>query len=327
VSRAKRVTERRTLGTSGIEVSRLALGAMTFGAGTPPISKVDTRTAHTMVERALAAGVNLVDTADSFGTGESEQILAPVLARHGDDLLVATKVGAGGGHERPLARDSVIADVEASLRRLGRDRIDILTLHRSDRQTSIDETFDALEELVERELVRTVGVSNWSAGDTAYAVGRQRALGRAEPTSAQVYWSLVGRDVEHEIVPMCRRLDVGVVVWSPLAGGYLADRRDGRHAETGFPPVNRIAGARVLASLRFVAKEMGSTPAAVALAWLLRRPEVTTVLVGASDVKQLDADLAAAALEIDDDLAADLDDVSAVEAIYPRWWDEAMGLA
>jgi aryl-alcohol dehydrogenase-like predicted oxidoreductase len=221
----------------------------------------------------------------------------------------------------------VIADVEASLRRLGRERIDVLYLHRPDRRTPIDETFDALEELVARDLVRTIGVSNWSAGETGYAVGRQRALGQAAPTSVQVYWSLVGRDVEHDIVPTCRHLDLGVVVWSPLAAGYLADRRDGRHAETDFPPINRIAGARVLASLRFVAKEMGATPAAVALAWLLRRPEVTTVLVGASGVKQLDADLAAARLELEDDLAADLDDVSAITPIYPRWWDEAMGLA
>ncbi|HEY6530800.1 MAG TPA: aldo/keto reductase [Acidimicrobiales bacterium] len=326
MARTRRVVERRTLGTTGIEVSRLALGAMTFGAGMPPIAHVDTRTAHSMVERAVAAGINLVDTADAYGDGESEQILAPVLARH-RDLLVSTKVGWGGGHERPLARESVIADVEASLRRLGRERIDILSLHRPDRRTPIEETFDALQELVERDLVRTVGVSNWTAGETAYAVGRQRGLGQAEPTSVQVYWSLVGREVEHEIVPLCQRLDLGVVVWSPLAGGYLADRRDGRHAETAFPPINRIAGARVLASLRFVAKESGSTPAAVALAWLLRRPEVTTVLVGASTMKQLDANLAASRLELEDDLAADLDDVSAILPIYPRWWDQAMGLA
>jgi aryl-alcohol dehydrogenase-like predicted oxidoreductase len=325
MARAKRVVERRSLGASGIEVSRLALGAMTFGSAMPPISNVEVRTAHSMVERAMAAGVNLVDTADAYGDGESEQILAPVLARH-HDLLVSTKVGWGGRHERPLARENVIADVEASLRRLGRERIDVLSLHRPDRRTPIDETLDALEELVGRGLVRTIGVSNWSAGETGYAVGRQRALGQAAPTSVQVYWSLVGRDVEHDIVPTCRRLDLGVVVWSPLAGGYLADRRDGRHVQTGFPPINRIAGARVLASLRFVAKEMGTTSAAVALAWLLRRPEVSTVLVGASGVKQLDADLAAARLELEDDLAADLDDVSAVDPIYPRWWDEAMGL-
>lgn len=308
-------------------MSRLALGTMTFGTGTPPISHVDARTAHSMVDRAVAAGVNLVDTADSFSDGEAEQILAPVLARHGDALLVSTKVGWGGNHERPLARENVIADVEASLRRLGRDQIDVLSLHRPDRLTPIDETFDALAELVERGLVRTIGVSNWSASETAYAVGRQRALGLAEATSVQAYWSLMGRDVEHEVVPMCRRLDLGMIVWSPLSGGYLADRRDGRHAATSFPPVNRIAGARVLASLRFVAKEMGTTPAAVALAWLLRQPEVSTILIGASNVKQLDADLAAAGLDLEDDLAADLDDVSAIAPIYPRWWDQAMGLA
>jgi aryl-alcohol dehydrogenase-like predicted oxidoreductase len=299
---------------------------MTFGVGMPPISTVEARTAHTMVERAMASGVNLVDTADAYGSGESEQILAPILARH-RELLVSTKVGWGGGHERPLARESVIADVEASLRRLGRERIDVLYLHRPDRMTSIDETFDALDELVARGLVRTVGTSNWSAGESGYAIGRQRALGRAEPTSVQVYWSLVGRDVEHEIVPMCQHLDVGLVVWSPLAGGYLADRRDARHAATGFPPVNKIAGAKVLSSLRFIAAELDTTPAAVAIAWLLRRPEVTSVVVGASSVAQLDANLSAADLEIEDDLAGDLDEASAVAPTYPRWWDVAMGLA
>lgn len=327
MARPKRAVKRRPLGTSGIEVSELSLGAMTFGGRMPPISTVDTRTAHAMVERAIAAGVNLVDTADAYGDGESEQILAPLLARHRDELLVSTKIGWGGGHQRPLARESVIADVEASLRRLGIDRIDVLYLHRPDRLTSIDETFDALDELVSRGLVRTLGVSNWTAGETGYALGRQRALGRAEPTSVQAYWSLIGREVEHEIAPLCQRLEVGVVVWSPLAGGYLADRNDGRQSTTGFPPVNRIAGARVLSTLRFIADELDTTPAAVALAWLLRRPEVTSVLVGASSVKQLDANLAAANLEIDDDLAGDLDDVSTIAPIYPRWWDEAMGLA
>ena len=327
VARSKRAVELRPLGTSGIEVSRLALGAMTFGTGMPPISNVDVRTAHAMVERAIAAGVNLVDTADAYSDGESEQILAPLLARHRDDLLVSTKIGWGGSHARPLARESVIADVEASLRRLGIERIDILYLHRPDRLTSIDETFDALDEVVSRGLVRTVGVSNWTAGETGYAIGRQRALGRAEPTSAQVYWSLVGREVEHEIAPLCHRLDLGVVVWSPLAGGYLADRRDGRHAATGFPPVNRIAGARVLSSLRFIADELDTTPAVVALAWLLRRPEVTSVVVGASSVKQLEANLSAANLEIEDDLAGDLDEVSAIAPTYPKWWDVEMGLA
>jgi len=293
----------------------------------PPISNVDADSARAMVERAIEAGVNFVDTADAYSGGESEEILAPVLARHRDELVVATKLGMGGARDHPLSRANVTACVEASLRRLGTDRIDVLYLHRPDRSTPVEETFDALDELVTRGLVRTVGVSNWTAGETGYAVGRQRALGAAEPTSVQVYWSLVGRDVEQEITPTCVRLGVGVVVWSPLAGGYLAARQDGRRSAWAFPPVDESLGERVLAVLRRIADEVGATPARVAIAWLLHRPEVTSVIVGASSPAQLDDNLAAASLRLEDGHFAALDEASAVAPIYPRWWDAAMGVA
>jgi len=178
-----RRVERRRLGSSGLEVSRLALGAMTFGAGMPPISNVVADRAEAMVERAIDAGVNLVDTADAYSAGESEEILARVLARRRDELLVATKVGFGGTHERPLSREAIRDTVHQSLRRLRTERIDVLFLHRPDRSTPIEETFDALDALVEQGIVRTVGVSNWTAGETGFAVGRQRGTGGAEPTS------------------------------------------------------------------------------------------------------------------------------------------------
>lgn len=318
--------QRAPLGTSGIEVSRLSLGAMTFGSGMPPISNVAVAEAEAMIERAVDAGVNLVDTADAYSGGEAEEILAPALARHRDRLLVATKVGFGGGDGAPLSRDNVMRSTEASLRRLGTDRIDILYLHRPDRTTSMDETMDALDELVTRGLVGTVGVSNWGAGELGYVVGRQRALGAAEPTSVQVYWSLVGRDVEQAIVPACRRLDVGVVVWSPLAAGYLAARTDGRRTAWAFPPVDQEQGPKVLDVLRRVGDEVGATPARVALAWLLTRAEVTSIIVGASSLTQLEDNLAAAELVLDDEHRNALDEVSAVAPQYPRWWDAAMGV-
>ena len=319
--------ERRELGVSGLKVSRLSLGAMTFGSRMPPISNVDAVVAEAMLERAMEAGVNLVDTADAYSGGESEEILAPFLARHREDLMVATKLGMAGGPDRPLSRDNVTASVENSVRRLATDRIDVLYLHRPDRSTPMEETLDALDALVSRGLVRTVGVSNWTAGETGYAVGRQRALGRAEPTSVQVYWSLVGRDVEQEIVPTCRRLGVGVVVWSPLAGGYLAGRHDGRRTAWAFPPVDATVGPPVLSVLRQVAVELDVTPARVALAWLLRQPEVTSVIVGASTPAQLEDNLAAATLELDDTHVAALSAAGAVPPIYPGWWDAAMGVS
>jgi aryl-alcohol dehydrogenase-like predicted oxidoreductase len=318
--------ERKELGASGVEVSRLWLGAMTFGSRMPPISNVDATIADAMVERALGAGVNVVDTADAYSAGESEEILAPLLARHRDDLLVATKAGFGGADGAPLSPENVRSSVEKSLRRLGVDHVDILTLHRPDRSTPIDDSFDELDALVDRGLVRAVSVSNWRAGETAYAVGRQRATHGVEPTSVQVYWSLVGRDVEQEIVPTCAELGLGVVVWSPLAAGYLAARDDGRRAAWPFPPVDDERGPAVLAAVRTVADELGVPPARVAIAWLLHRAEVTSVVVGASSIAQLDDNLAADELALDARHLATLDDASAVAPIYPRWWDTAMGV-
>ena len=308
-------------------VSELSLGAMTFGSRMPPISTVDRVGAEAMLERALQAGVNFIDTADAYSGGESEEILAPFLARHRDEILIATKLGWGLGADRPLARDNVMASVEESLRRLRTDHIDVLYLHRPDRSTPIDETFDALGELVDRGLVRTVGTSNWSAGETGYAVGRQRALDREDLTSVQIYWSLVGREAEQEIVPTCNRLGVGVVVWSPLAAGYLAGRTDGRRSGLAFPPVDDRRGPAVLQEVGRVGSEIGASPAAVALAWLLQRPEVGSVIVGASTMSQLEQNLAAAELHLEAAHIAALDEVSAVAPIYPRWWDTAMGVS
>ena len=320
--------ERRALGSSGLEVSSLALGAMTFGGRMPPISNVEAAVAEEMVERALEAGVNFIDTADAYSGGQSEEILAPVLARHRDDLLIASKVGFGvTGSAAPLSRANVLDGVENSLRRLGTDHLDVLYLHRPDRSTPVEETLDALEDLVSRGLVRTIGFSNFTAAESGYGLGRQRALGRVEPTSVQIYWSLVGREVEHEIVPMCDRLGLGIVVWSALASGYLAGRSDGRRSAFAFPPVDDALGQRVLSELRRIAGAVGATPAQVALAWLLRRRAVTSVIVGASSLAQLDENLAAATLVLDDAQVAGLDTVSALAPLYPVWWERAMGVS
>jgi len=319
--------ERRVLGSSGLEVSCLAMGAMTFGGRMPPISNVEAAAAEEMVERALEAGVNFIDTADAYSGGQSEEILAPVLARHRDDLLIASKVGmAVRGAVSPLSRANVLAGVEGSLRRLGTDHLDVLYLHRPDRSTPVEETLDALEELVSRGLVGTVGLSNFTAAEAGYALGRQRALGRVEPTSVQVYWSLVGREVEHEIVPMCDRLGLGVVVWSALASGYLAGRSDGRRSAFPFPPVDDARGQEVLRELRRITAVTGATPAQVALAWVLRRRGVTSVIVGASSLAQLEENLGAATLGLEDAHVAALDEVSALAPIYPVWWERAMGV-
>ncbi len=322
--------ERRALGQDGPPVSVLSFGAMTFGAGQPPITTVDERDAARMVGRALDAGVNLFDTADVYGNGTSEEILGRVLRGRRDDVLIATKVGFGSHAPGALSYDNVIAGCEGSLRRLGTDRIDLYQLHRPDRTTPLEETMRALDDLVTRGLVRDIGTSNYRAWETAGAVERQRALDRRAFTSAQLYYSLVGRDVEHELLPQCRATGVGVLVWSPLAGGLLtgryADGGEGRRTTFTFPPVDGDVADRAVAALAAIAAAHGVSPARVALAWVMARPGVTSVIVGASTIEQLDDNLAAADLVLDADEQARLDDVAAPSPIYPAWWDPAMGI-
>jgi aryl-alcohol dehydrogenase-like predicted oxidoreductase len=212
--------------------------------------------------------------------------------------------------------------------------IDLYQLHRPDRVTPVEETLRALDDLVASGKVRAVGNSNFRAWETAGAVAHQRALGRPAFCSAQVYYSLVGRDVEHEILPQCRVDGLGVLVYSPLAGGYLsgkyrgstqvADGGEGRRAGFEFPPVDLEVGERVLGVLREVAAEHGSTPAQVALAWTVGRVGVTSVLFGANTTEQFEQNLAAAQLALTTDEVARLDAASAIPEVYPEWWDPAM---
>jgi len=316
----------------------VSFGAMTFSPQQQVIARVDEAAAHRMVHRVLDAGVNLIDTADRYDDGRSEEILGRAIKGRRDEVVVATKCGFGEPARGPggLAYANVIAACEASLRRLDVDVIDLYQLHRADRATPIEETLRALDDLVAAGKVRAVGNSNFRAWETAGAVAHQRALGRTAICSVQVYYSLVGRDVEHEILPQCRADGLGVLVYSPLAGGYLsgkyrgstevADGGAGRRAGFEFPPVDLDLGERVLAILRDVAVTHGSTPAQVALAWTMARPGVTSVLFGANTSEQLEQNLAAAALTLTDDDTARLDAASAVAAIYPGWWDPAMGI-
>ncbi len=293
--------ERRRLGASGLDVSVLSLGAMTFGSGMPPITTVDEREARAMVDRALDAGVNLVDTADVYADGQSEEILGAAVKGRRDDVLLATKVGFGTRDPGALSYDNVVAACEGSLRRLGTDRIDLYQLHRPDRTTPMEETLRALDDLVARGLVRETGTSNFRAFENAAAVAHQRALGRPAFTAAQLYYSLVGREAEHELIPECRADDLGVIVWSPLSSGYLTGRYregapGGRRTTFTFPPVDPDLGARGVEAVAAVAAAHGVSMAQVALAWVLAQPGITSAIVGASSVEQLDDNLAAAAL-------------------------------
>jgi len=249
----------------------LSLGAMTFGEGMPPVTTVEERDARAMVDRALEAGVNLIDTADVYAFGQSEEILGRCVRDRRDDVLVATKMGFGSHAPGALSYDNVIAACEASLQRLGLDHIDLYQLHRPDRTTPIEETLRALDDLVSRGLVRATGTSNFRAFETAGAVARQRALGATPFTAAQLYYSLVAREAEHELIPQCRADDLGVIVWSPLSSGFLTGRyrnddADGRRKTFTFPPIDPELGERALGVLAVVAEGRGVSMAEVALA-------------------------------------------------------------
>jgi len=312
---------------------------MTFGSGMPPVTTVDERDARTMIDRALAAGVNLVDTADVYASGQSEEIVGRCVRGLGggrrDDVLVATKCGFGSHGAGALSYDNVVAACEASLQRLRLDHIDLYQLHRPDRTTPIEETLRALDDLVTRGLVRAIGTSNFRAWETSAAVARQRALGRPAFTAAQLYYSLVAREAEHELIPQCRVDDLGVIVWSPLSSGFLTGRYraadgaapgDGRRTTFTFPPVDPDLGEGALVALTAVADGRGVSPAQVALAWVLAQPGITSAIVGASSLEQLDDNLAAAELELTVEELAHLDAATALAPIYPAWWDPAMGI-
>jgi aryl-alcohol dehydrogenase-like predicted oxidoreductase len=325
------------LGDTGLLVSRLAFGAMTFGEAPPgtafaAIYKVDQRGADDLVARALDAGVNCFNTADAYAEGRSEEMLGRALGQRRRDVVIATKVGnrMGPGLIRQgLSRQHVIGAAEESLRRLGTDYLDVYLAHRLDPYTPLEETLDALDDLVRAGKVRYVGFSNWPAWLAAKAVGLQRTNGWAPFRAAEMMYSLLGRDVEHEIVPVAEDAGIGLLAWSPLAGGFLSGkytRQDPGGAGgrlTGFDliPFDRERGYDLVDRLREIGAGRGASVAQVALAWLLARPAVSSVLVGASRPEQLADNLAAASLDLTADEVAALDALSAPAAIYPGWFN------
>jgi aryl-alcohol dehydrogenase-like predicted oxidoreductase len=318
----------RALGNTGLQVSELAFGAMTFASDTHAIAKVDEKLAGRMLGLALDAGINLFDTADTYAWGESEEILGRALGSRRSEVLIATKVGfptGPGPNDRGLSYRHVIESAEQSLRRLGTDWIDLLQIHKRDARTPIEETARALDDLVRRGLVRHVGFSNLCAWEAALAVAMQRERGWAPFVSAQMYYSLVGRDIEHEIVPFLEHASIGLLVYSPLAGGFLSGKyRSPSEGQSGdrrdrfdYPPVDPQRGAAVVEQLRSIAAQRGATPAGVALAWLLSKPCVTSIILGASKLPQLEQNLACRQIELTGEEVAALETLCAAPRPYP----------
>ncbi len=329
------------LGRTGLFVSEICLGTMTFGGGGgdmwSKIGQLGQGEADALVGAAIEGGVNFIDTADVYAGGRSEEITGQAIRNLGvrrDEIVVATKgFGATGDgpNGRGASRHHLIDACKASLKRLQLDHVDLYQVHGFDPATPIEETLGALDTLVQHGHVRYVGVSNWAAWQVAKALGLAERLRLHRFASLQAYYTLVGRELEREIAPMLLSEDVGLMVWSPLAGGFLSGKygagqaADGRRAAFNFPPVDRERGDAVVAAMRPIADARGVSVARIALAWLLHRPVVTSVIVGAKRPEQLADNLAATEVDLSGEELAALDAVSTLPSEYPGWMQERQG--
>lgn len=331
------------LGKTGLFVSEICLGTMTFGPASEglwgSIADVDQDAADRIVQRSLEAGVNFIDTADVYSNGVSEELLGQSLINLGvdrKDVVIATKVYGqmgDGPNDRGASRGHIMDSVEASLDRLQMDHIDLYQIHATDPVTPIDETLRALDDLVTGGLVRYIGISNWQAWRIAKALGVSERKGFAQFDSLQAYYSIAGRDLEREIVPLLTEEKMGLMVWSPLAGGLLSGKYgpgapgngEGRRAAFDFPPVNTDRAWDCVAAMREVAAKHGASVAEVALAFILAKPFVTSVIIGAKRVEQLEENLKAVDLKLDAEDLETLNAVSALPAEYPGWMLERQG--
>ena len=334
----------KRLGSTGLFVSECCFGTMTFGGGDGiwrNIGSLQQHDAEQLIARALEAGINFIDTADIYSQGVSEVITGQALKNldvKREDVIIATKVFGEmgpGPNARGASRSHILDGVKASLKRLQTDHIDLYQIHGFDLATPMEETVRALETLVQQGLVRYVGVSNWSAWQVMKGLGIADRLGFTRFASLQAYYTIAGRDLEREIVPMLTSEGVGLMVWSPLAGGLLSGKYDrDRTGEDGsrrvtfdFPPVNLDRAYDAIDAMRKIADARGGSVARIALAWLLHQPHVTSVILGAKSREQLDDNLLATEISLSADELETLDTVSRLPAEYPGWMSALQGEA
>ena len=325
-----------TLGRTGLLVSEICLGTMTFAPGEgiwKSIAGVDQDLAEQLLKSSVDAGVNFVDTADVYTNGESEKTLGKAIKSAGiqrKDLVIATKVFGRTGPGRNdvgASRGHIMDGIDQSLKRLQTDYVDLYQIHASDSLTPVEETLRALDDLVSHGKVRYIGCSNWQAWEIMKALGISEAKNLAKLDSLQAYYSIAGRDLEREIVPLLKDQGTGLLVWSPLAGGLLSGKysrenqkpEDSRRSAFDFPIVDKERTWRILDVLRPIAKAHNTGVATIALAWILAKPFVTSVIIGAKRTDQLDQNLAAVDIQLTNEEMKQLDDVSALPPEYPGW--------
>lgn len=326
----------RPLGRTGQFVSEICLGTMTFHGGAgfwKAIGTVDQAGSTALVKRALEKGVNFFDTANVYSEGQSEMQLGQALrdlAAPREDVIIATKVRGRmgpGPNAVGLSRGHIMDEIAASLKRLGLDYVDLYQIHGFDALTPLEETLRALDDCVSRGLVRTIGCSNLAAWQIMKALAISDKRGYARFETVQAYYSIAGRDLEREIAPLVEDQGLGIMAWSPLAGGFLSGKftrekrgdNDARRTTFDFPPIDKERAYDIIDAMAVVAKAHGSSVARVALAWLLQKKGVMSVIVGAKTIEQLDDNLAAADLALSKEDIAKLDAVSALKPEYPGW--------
>jgi aryl-alcohol dehydrogenase-like predicted oxidoreductase len=323
------------LGSTGLFVSELCFGTMTFGGsgGFEVMGTVQQKEADVLLARALEAGINFIDTADTYSEGNSERITGQALKNLGikrDEVVVATKVFGdmgSGPNRRGSSRSHILDGAAASLERLQLSHIDLYQLHGFDPATPIEETLGALTDLVRQGLVRYIGVSNWAAWQIAKAVGVSNQHNLAKFASLQAYYTLAGRDLEREIIPMLKSEGLGLLVWSPLAGGLLSGKfgrkqevaEGSRRTAMAFPPVEMERAYTILDKLKEMASQKNASVAQLALAWLLHQPRVTSVILGTKKLEQLNDNLGAVEIVFSKEELRSLEEVSQLPAEYPGW--------
>jgi aryl-alcohol dehydrogenase-like predicted oxidoreductase len=321
------------LGNTGLFVSRLCFGTMTFGgAGTiyEAIGGLTQDDADKLVGQSLDAGVNFFDTADVYSAGQAEVMLGKALGAKRKDVIVASKAfgrTGSGANDVGLSRGHILRATEESLVRMGTDYIDLHQIHGFDPLTPLEETLGALTDLVRQGKVRYIGCSNLAAWQIVKALGISAREHLEKFVTLQAYYSLAGRELEREIVPMLLDQKIGLLVWSPLAGGFLSGKftrggvsaEDSRRSKFGFPPVNLEKAYDIIEAMQEIAGQTQATVAQIALAWLLHQPSVTSVIIGAKKAGQLKDNLAAVEVNLSPEDLEKLDKVSALAPEYPGW--------
>src|SRR5271156_5918813 len=320
----------RKLGNTGVIVSELALGTMQFG-GKMNMGNLGQEDTTRMVKLAVDRGINFIDTADVYSLGESETLLGNSLKGIRKEIILATKVRlpmAPNFNHSGATRLNILREIEDSLRRLQTDYIDLYQVHGWDSNTPLEETVRALDDLVRHGKVRYLGLSNFMSWQAATAVMLQERLGLEKFVTAQMYYSLVGRGLEYEFQAFAEYYNMGILVWSPLAGGFLSGKYSRanpapagtRFAEAGaFLPFEKEMGYRVVETLKQVAGQHNASPARVALAWVLRRPAISSVIVAARKAEQLEDNVGAVELQLSDEDVRLLDAASDPGVPYPKW--------